>query len=92
MSDRLNINFELKGPILYLKPPGKHQNVKTGQTSPCLGFTKKSSTLTRVVWDEESKTDLKFEIGPSYNDVLTTSQLVTDSQSSCITMYVARSS
>ena len=45
---------------------------------------KKSSTLPRVVWAEESKNDLRFEIGPSYDVVPTRSQLVTNGQSSCI--------
>ena len=38
--------------------------VKSGQTRPFLGFTKKSSWLPRVVWAEESKTGLGFKIGP----------------------------
>ena len=66
----------------------KHQqkikkNVKTGQTRPFLGFTKKSSALPRVVCAEESKTGLRFEIGPSHDVVQTRSKLVTDRQSSC---------
>ena len=49
-----------------------------------LGFTKKSSTLPRVVWAEESKNGLRFEIEPScYGAVPTRSQLVTRGQSSC---------
>ena len=36
-----------------------------------------------VVWAEESKTGLRFEIGPSYGAVPTSSQLVTHRQSSC---------
>ena len=54
------------------------------------------STLPRVVWAKESKTGLRFEIGPSYDDIPTKSQLVTDGQSSCtlldysfILMYIA---
>ena len=39
--------------------------------------------MPRVVWAEESKTSLGFEIRPSYDDVLTRSQCVTDEQSSC---------
>ena len=35
----------------------------------------------RVVWAEESKNGLGFEIGPSFDDVPTTSQCVTDGQS-----------
>ena len=62
----------------------KIKNAKTGQTSLCLGFTKKLSTLPCVVWAEESKTGLGFEIVPSYDAVPTRSQLVTDRQSSCI--------
>ena len=50
---------------------------------PFLGFTKKSNTLPRVVWVEESKNGLRFEIGPSYDVVPTRSQLVTDGQFSC---------
>ena len=66
------------------KPPGKHHVAKTGQTSPFLGFTKKISTLPHVVWTEDSKTGLGFEIGPSYGDVPTRSQCLTEGQSSCI--------
>ena len=44
---------------------------------------KKSSTLPRVVWAEESKNGLRFEIGPSYDDVPMTSQCPTDEQPSC---------
>ena len=51
--------------------------------SPFLGFTKKSSTLPRVVWPEESKNGLGFETGPSYDDVPTKSQLLNDTQFSC---------
>ena len=40
--------------------------------------------MPRVVWAEESKTGLRFEIGPSYDAVSTRSQLVTHRQSSCI--------
>ena len=39
--------------------------------------------LPRVVWAEKSKNGLRFEIGPSYDVVLTRSQLVTHGQSSC---------
>ena len=46
-------------------------------------YKKKSSTLPRVVWAEESKTGLRFEIRPSYDVVQMRSQLVTDGQSSC---------
>ena len=56
--------------------------MKTGQTNPFLGFTKKSN-LPRVVWAEESKNGLSFEIRPSYNNVPTASQFVTDGQSIC---------
>ena len=62
----------------------KIKSAKTGQTRPFSGFTKTSSTLPRVVWAGESKTGLRFEIGPSYDDVPTRSQLVIDGQSSCI--------
>ena len=37
---------------------------KTSVKSSFLGFTKKSSTLPRVVWAGKSKTGLGFEIGP----------------------------
>ena len=49
-----------------------------------LGFTKKLISLPRVFWAEESKTGLRFEIEPSYDDVPTKSQLVTDGQFSCM--------
>ena len=39
--------------------------------------------LPRVVWAEESKNGLRFEIGPNYYDVPTTSQFLSDRQSSC---------
>ena len=45
----------------------------------------KSSNMPRVVWTEESKNGLRFEIGPSYDDVQIRSQLVTDGQFSCST-------
>ena len=52
--------------------------MNTGQTSPFLGVTKKQVlTLPRVVWVEESKNGLGFEIGPNYDDVPTRSQLLT---------------
>ena len=40
--------------------------------------------MPRVVWAEESKTGLRFEIRPSYDAVPTRSQFVTDGQSSCM--------
>ena len=43
--------------------------------SPFLGFAKKPSTLPHVVWAEESKNGLGFEIGPNYDDVPTRSQI-----------------
>ena len=46
-------------------------------------FYKKSSNTPHVVWAEESNTGLGFEIGPSYDDVPTTSQCATEGQSSC---------
>ena len=46
-------------------------------------FYKTSSTLPRVVWAEESKNGLGFEIGPNYDNVPTRSQFLTDRQSSC---------
>ena len=69
--------------MLDKKHQQKIKNAKTGQTRPFLGFTKKSSTLFRAVWAEESKTGLRFKIGPSYDVVPTRSQLVTDRQTSC---------
>ena len=39
--------------------------------------------MPRVVWAEESKHGLRFEIRPSYDDAPTTSHFVTDGQSSC---------
>ena len=46
--------------------------------------------LPRVVWAEESKNGLGFEIGPSYDVVPTRSQLVIHSQSSCtLPMFAA---
>ena len=44
---------------------------------------KKSSTITDVVWTEESKNGLQFEIRPSYDDAPMTSHFVTDGKSSC---------
>ena len=41
------------------------------------------SMLPRVVWDEESKNGLRFEIGPSCYVVPTTVQCPSDGQSSC---------
>ena len=49
-----------------------------------LGFTKKSSTLPRVVWAEDPKNGLRFEIEPSYDVVPTRSQVLTDGQSRCM--------
>ena len=50
---------------------------------PFLGFTKKSSTLTRVVWAGDSKTGLGIKIGPRQHNLWHGSQCVTDWQSSC---------
>ena len=41
----------------------QHLLVKDAEI-PFLGFTKKSSTLTRVVWAGDSKTGLGIKIGP----------------------------
>ena len=41
--------------------------------------------MPRVVRAEKSKTGLGFEIGPSCGDIPTTSQFLTDGQSSCKT-------
>ena len=56
--------------------PTKNKKAKTGQSRLFLGFTKKSSTLSCVVWAEESKNGFGFEIGPSYDDVPMTSPYV----------------
>ena len=40
--------------------------------------------MPRVVWVEEPKNDLGFKIGPSYDNVPTTSDCVTEGQSSCM--------
>ena len=45
-------------------------------------YKKKSIMLPPVVWAEESKNGIKFEIEPSYDVVPTRSLLVTDGQSS----------
>ena len=45
--------------------PTKNKNTNIGKTTPFSGFTKKTSTLPRVVWAEESKSGLGFEIGPN---------------------------
>ena len=74
--------------MLDKKREQKLKNTKTSQTSPFLGFTEKSSTLPCVTWAEESKNDLGFEIGPSYDDVPTRSLLLTDRQSSCSTLVL----
>ena len=50
--------------MLDEKREQKIKNMKTGQTSPFLGFTK-TSTLPRVVWVKESKNGLGFEVGPT---------------------------
>ena len=64
------------------KPRGKHffrgekqKLVKRGHFEL---LRKKSSNMPRVVWAEESKNGLRFEIGPSYGDVQTRSQYATD--------------
>ena len=45
---------------------------------------KKSSNMPHVVWAEESKIGLRFEIRPSYDGLPTRSQRPSDGQSSCI--------
>ena len=67
------------------KTPTKNKETRklVKQNRFYVGLTKKSSTFPSVVWAEESRTGLKFEIGPSYDVVPTRSQLVTDGQSSC---------
>ena len=69
--------------MLDKKRQQKLKNARTGQTSPLLGFTKKSSTLPRVVWVEESKNGIGFKIRPNYGNAPTTSQLLIYGQSSC---------
>ena len=49
----------------------------------CFEVLQKTSNTIRVIWSEESKTGLGFEIGPSYDDVPITSQCATILQSSC---------
>ena len=51
-------------------------------------LSKKSSIMPRVVWAEESKTSLGFEIGLSYDNVQMTSQCSTAWQSSCMYSYL----
>ena len=52
------------------------EKAKTGQTRPFLDFTKKLSSLPRVVLAEEPKTGLRLKIRPHWEDVI-------DGQSSC---------
>ena len=58
----------------------KHEN---WSNQPVLRLYKKLSNKPHVVWAEESKNCLRFEIGHSYDDVPTTSQFLFDRQSSC---------
>ena len=91
-SDSLKHRFELKGPILCLKTLWKTPFSRKLRNKPVLRFyEKKSSTLLSVVWAEESKNGLSFEIRPSYDGVPTRSQLVTHGQSSCsrVARYLA---
>ena len=64
-STRQKIDFELKGGILSLKPPGKHLLSKYGNApnKPILRFYKKSKNMPRVVFGEETKTGHGFESG-----------------------------
>ena len=59
----------------------KMKSAKPGSTSPFLVLTKKSSMLPCVVWAEESKNGLGFEIGPNYDDFPTRSQCLIEGQS-----------
>ena len=43
--------------------------------------------MTDVVWAEESKNGLRFEIRPSYDDAPTTSLCQADGQSSCTSKW-----
>ena len=52
------------------------------------GFTTKIKYQPRVVWAEEPKTGLGFEIGPSHDDVPTTSQCLTDGQTSYTSYFL----
>ena len=72
------------------KKRSQKTKMKTGQTSPSLGFAK-NKYYARVVWVEESKNSLGFEIGHNYDDVLTRSQLLTGRQSSCRQVVVIKS-
>ena len=45
------------------KSPGEHLFLKTSVTFPCWGFTKKTSSLPRIVWTREFKTGLGLKIG-----------------------------
>ena len=54
------------------------------RNEPVLRFyEKKSSTFVSVVWAEESKNGLRFEIRPSYDGVSKTSHSPSDGKSSC---------
>ena len=64
--------------MLDKKHSQKAKIAKIGRTILFSGFTKKLSTSPHVVWAEESKTGLRFEIGPSYDIVPMRSQLLTD--------------
>ena len=61
----------------------KKKKRENWSNEPVFRFHKKS-TLPRVVWVEESKNGLGFEIGPNYDNVPTRSQLLTGRQSSCM--------
>ena len=70
---------------LWHKKTGKHLfaaiHKKLVKRARFLVFLK--NNFSRVVWAEESKNGIRFEIGPSYDDVPTTSQCLTDGQPSC---------
>jgi len=70
------------------KQPGKHFFAPTfldWSNEAILRFyeKKKSRNMTHVVWAEESKNGLRFEIRPSVDVAPTMSRCATDRQSSC---------
>ena len=60
----LKHRFELQGPVLSLKDPWKTPFLEHQRNQPVLRSYKKSNTLPRVVWAEQSKTGLNFKIRP----------------------------
>ena len=71
------------------KPPGKHffqgEKIKWSNEAILRFYEKIPSNIPRhVVWAEESKNSLRFEIRPSYDGVPMASICLTDGQSSCM--------